>query len=477
MNKTVPPNHMLHERPVAWSRVTAVAAALWIVAAASALADGNQPSLNLPLDCIPGKTCWTSKFVDLDPGPGVRDYMCHQRANDRHSGIDFAIRDLKAMEDGVTVMAAAPGTVLRTRDGMEDISARLLGPEMLQRGECGNGVVIDHGGGWTTQYCHMRRGSIAVQPGNRVETGQKLGLVGMSGSSEYPHMHLSVYYNQKIIDPFVGLEDRSASSAKCGLGSAPLWNEKTLAELAYTPAAIFNVGFAAVKPKRTDVPLKEAGIDFTEADVDSGRYRNSEIPSDAQVLVFWSETFGVETGDVVRVRLLGPKGGVLFDQKQSVDGVHARYFRYTAWRRQGPAWPAGTLHGEITLTRNDNGTMESTEATAEARIVAVAATQAAPAPAPAPTVVPTPAPAPAPAPTPAPEQAAAPTPAPVPAPEQVARPAPAPAPAPASPPEAPIGPTIILPGMGTVVLVFKIVVGACIALGALIVFYSLRRGR
>jgi D-3-phosphoglycerate dehydrogenase len=44
--------------------------------------------------------------------------------------------------------------------------------------ECGNGVVIAHEDGWETQYCHMRRGSVAVQPGERVARGQTLGLVG-----------------------------------------------------------------------------------------------------------------------------------------------------------------------------------------------------------------------------------------------------------------------------------------------------------
>ena len=343
----------LHRRRAA--RIRAAAGVLAIVlcgAGAGALADGAAPSLNLPLDCVPGKTCWIAKFVDLDPGPGVRDYTCHGRANDGHTGIDIAVRDLRAMDEGVAVLAAAPGTVLRTRDGMQDISARELGPAMLRGGECGNGVVIDHGNGWETQYCHMRQGSIAVKPGDHVDTGQKLGLVGMSGSSEYPHLHVMARYNNKIVDPFVGLEDRSGPDAKCGLGAAPLWNQKTLAALAYVPASIYNIGFAAERP--------------SEADVDKGRFRDTNFPDTAPVLIFWAEIFGVEKGDVLRMRFTGPNGQVLIDQNIPIPDRKARWYQYVGKKRPGFGWPGGAYHGEVSVTRTENGQSQSTARTADA---------------------------------------------------------------------------------------------------------------
>ena len=236
-----------------WACAGAVAAATALLLAVPALhgrADSGAPSLGLPIDCVPGKDCWIAKFVDLDPGPGVRDYMCEGRANDKHSGVDIAVRDLRAMDAGVAVIASAPGTVLRTRDGVTDISARELGPEMMKGGECGNGVIIDHGNGWWTQYCHMRQGSIAVKPGQKVTAGEKLGLVGMSGSSEYPHLHLSVLHDQKIVDPFVGTDGR-ANGTDCGIGKHPLWNEAALKALAYTPASTTSVSRPRPPTKRT----------------------------------------------------------------------------------------------------------------------------------------------------------------------------------------------------------------------------------
>ncbi len=57
--------------------------------------------------------------------------------------------------------------------------------------ECGNGVVIAHAGGWETQYCHMAQGGLAVKPDQPVTTGQTLA-VGLSGLTEYPHLHFTV---------------------------------------------------------------------------------------------------------------------------------------------------------------------------------------------------------------------------------------------------------------------------------------------
>ena len=76
--------------------------------------------LALPIDCRPGVDCWILRYVDHDPGPGVRDYACGKLAGDGHKGTDFAIRDQAAMVAGVEVRAAAAGIVDALRDGMPD---------------------------------------------------------------------------------------------------------------------------------------------------------------------------------------------------------------------------------------------------------------------------------------------------------------------------------------------------------------------
>ena len=59
-------------------------------------------------------------------------------------------------------------------------------------------MLIDHGGGWRTQYCHMRQGSVRVRKGDRVRDRQRLGTIGLSGKTEFPHLHLSVRFRGKV---------------------------------------------------------------------------------------------------------------------------------------------------------------------------------------------------------------------------------------------------------------------------------------
>ncbi len=53
----------------------------------------------------------------------------------------------------------------------------------------GNHVVVDMGQGQYAFYAHMIPGSIRVRPGDRVQRGQVLGLLGNSGNSSQPHLH------------------------------------------------------------------------------------------------------------------------------------------------------------------------------------------------------------------------------------------------------------------------------------------------
>ena len=323
-------------------RAVAVALALVAVPGLGAGAAGQQPlSLAFPLDCTVGKTCWVSKFVDLDPGPEVLDYACTGRANDAHNGTDIAVRDLKAMADGVAVLSAAAGVVRGARDGMEDVSVRSRGRAALGGKDCGNGVLIAHDGGWTTQYCHMRQGSIRVKKGERVTAGQELGLVGLSGNTEYPHMHITVRKDNKLVDPFVGLEERPAGGEVCGLGEAPLWSPAALDALAYTPAAIYNVGFAPGPPDQKEIR--------------AGRLRGLALPETAPVVVLWAEIFGVEPGDRLRMRLVGPDGKALAEIDKLLEKRKARWFQYLGRKRRGGPWPAGTYVGEVSLARTTKG--------------------------------------------------------------------------------------------------------------------------
>ena len=153
--------------------------------------------LRLPINCEIGVTCEVQNYVDLDPSSQARDYQCGSRTYDGHKGMDFRLPSLRAQRAGVNVLAAAPGRVLRVRDGVPDMSVRERGIGAVNGRECGNGVVVDHGEGWSTQYCHMAQGSLLVKPGDKVEASQPLGRVGLSGMTEYPHLHFAVTFQGK----------------------------------------------------------------------------------------------------------------------------------------------------------------------------------------------------------------------------------------------------------------------------------------
>lgn len=306
---------------------------LALLAAVSARAEA--PRLSLPIACSPGKDCWVVNYVDLDPGPGRRDYRCGQQTYDKHTGTDFAIRDTKVMARGVPVLAAAAGTVKAMRDGVEDANFRSIAPETIANRECGNGVMLDHGDGWQTQYCHLRKGSVRVRTGDRVAAGHPLGMVGMSGKTEFPHVHLTVRHEGKIIDPFVG----TAGSESCQIGRTPTWDQATLEKLKYTPGIVYAAGIAPEKP---DADKARAG----ELDLD-------RLPADATALVVWADIYNVAKGDSLRIRLFDPDGKVITEGNRGFERDQSRVFQLAGRNRRGGPWPAGRYEGEIIYRRSD----------------------------------------------------------------------------------------------------------------------------
>ena len=182
--------------------------AIWSLIILCAMTEGAKPEsiqLSLPIACTLGADCFIQQYTDVDPGPEARDYRCGIATYDGHEGTDFRVMSLDAAAKGVPVLASAAGRVKASRDGVED---RLLAsPEDaadIAGRECGNGVVIDHGGGWETQYCHFKRGSVTARVGDAVAAGAPLGQVGYSGRAQFAHVHLTVLKNGQIVDPFSG---------------------------------------------------------------------------------------------------------------------------------------------------------------------------------------------------------------------------------------------------------------------------------
>src|SRR3546814_3467120 len=97
------------------------------------------------------------------------------------------------MRRGVAVVAAADGEVLIARDGQPDRPMREAGPGKTVDQRNGNWVAVSHGDGWVTTYAHMLKGSVAVRAGQLVARGARPGLVGLSGNTDFPHLHFPVH--------------------------------------------------------------------------------------------------------------------------------------------------------------------------------------------------------------------------------------------------------------------------------------------
>lgn len=312
-------------------------APLLLMALLSAARAQTPPQLSLPLACTPGKDCFIQQYTDVDPGPGAKDYRCGITTYEGHKGTDFRVLSVKAAEAGVPVLASAAGRVKGARDGMEDrLMATAQDAAAVKDRECGNGVVIDHGGGWETQYCHMRRGSLTVREGEAVAAGAPLGMVGFSGKAQFAHVHLSVRKDGAIVDPFLGA---AAISGACQSGdgqqASGLWSPEVRERLAYRDAEIIQTGFAPGPVGPNDA--ERGGV--------------APPAADSPALIFYAYLINMRAGDQLRFRVEGPGGFQATGDTPPLDRRKATFVGFTGKKRRAERWPAGAYQGIVEVVR------------------------------------------------------------------------------------------------------------------------------
>jgi len=96
-----------------------------------------------------------------------------------------------AFHPGLDISARRGTPVVAPADGIVVFAARNSG--------LGKVVRLSHGFGFTTVFGHLN--TISVEPGEEVQRGQTIGLLGNTGRSTGPHLHYEVHVDDKAVNP------------------------------------------------------------------------------------------------------------------------------------------------------------------------------------------------------------------------------------------------------------------------------------
>jgi murein DD-endopeptidase MepM/ murein hydrolase activator NlpD len=242
-------------------------------------------------------------FVDHDDlfPDSLLDWNCGERTYDadtfNHNGTDYngvQFPWLTMANDGMVVIAAEDGEIIEIHDGEPDNSCS------FDPNSDANRVILLHGDGSTTIYAHMKTGSVTPRKvGDRIEQGDYLGVMGSSGLSTGPHLHLGVQdLSNNLFDPYAG---------NCNaLNDDSFWAEQEL----YFNKEVLALATHSAAPEYPPCPQQEVPHfkDVFETDDD----------------IFASVTvrdFDGTDGDEIGLEVRGPSNEVIFSSTFSSDSI------------------------------------------------------------------------------------------------------------------------------------------------------------
>ena len=173
--------------------------------------------------------------------------------------------------------------------------------------------------------------STKVKKGDFVTSGQTIGQIGLSGLTEFPHLHINVQQGDKFFDPFTGRERYTVGSKNS------LWNANVYQQLIYKPLIIYNVGVSDEIPKLLDIRNE--------------KYKTERISFFSNMMIFWVDMFHVETNDVINIVVKNPDGNIFLNKKIVFDKSNAKKLFYVGKRKPSNGFSKGRYTVQISFKR------------------------------------------------------------------------------------------------------------------------------
>ncbi len=316
------------------------------------LSTGNSYAIDIvmPVACNYGKDCFISNYFDHDAAvDSFKDHSCGLMSQDGYKSTDFILKNMAQMKEGVNVLAGDSGIIKSVRNDVADVNVDLSGTEAVRGYECGNGLLIEHKRGYETQYCHLKKDSINVKRGDKVEKGQIIGQVGLSGLTSFPYLEFTVRMNGKALDPFTG-EDPVSGKAEVACDSLdiyPLWDKVTEKLLSYITTAQLSSGFSSKVPNAQGAR--------------EGRYTATSIDNNTKLLSFWIDILGAVKGDKLKMSIISTGGEEIYSNTKTFTSDKRHLFQLIGTKLDDnkKVWPNGTYIGKAKLFREANGRVDT----------------------------------------------------------------------------------------------------------------------
>ena len=247
--------------------------------------------------------------------------MCGSKATDNNQSTHISLGTTQSHLSNIPVIATANGKVLEAQN---------IG------GFCGTRVLIDHGEGWQSSYCHLNPETLLARRNQTVQSGQVIGTIGISGQTNWPHLSYALLRNGMVFDPF----SNRTNLEGCAQKSDTLWSGGI--NPLYEPAQVTSIGFH-VGYIRTNSIL-------------SGILKPAEkIRSETPQLSLWTLMMNIQKGDEISLKIVAPDMRIVKQQTIIAGKSRVRYPLFFSASRGKLLWDKGVYRGEITVTRTVNG--------------------------------------------------------------------------------------------------------------------------